>query len=282
MKSIDIFAKAKINLYLDVLSKRDDGYHELSTIMQHVSLSDKLTLRETNQGIMLTTDTDKIPTDCSNIAFKAAQKIIDYTQVNKGVHIHIEKHIPTEAGLAGGSSDAAAVINGLNQLWNLNLSLEERLDIGKTIGADVPFCIYGKPALCEGVGEKISPVTGLEEVDVIIVKPKFSISTKKAFQEIDSVKTILFSDRKKIIELLNNKQYHLLSQYTRNSFEEVVSKWYPVITEIISLMKSTGALDAHLTGSGSAVFGIYEKSSDVDKVTKILDDENIKYYICRV
>ncbi|WP_026476953.1 4-(cytidine 5'-diphospho)-2-C-methyl-D-erythritol kinase [Alkaliphilus transvaalensis] len=259
MKEIQLKSRAKINLSLDVINKRPDGYHEVQMIMQQIDLYDKVTLTErTDQQIRVMSNCQFIPKDSGNIAYQAALKMQKYFNINQGIDIFIEKHIPVAAGLAGGSSNGAAVITGLNRLWNLNLSTEEMMKIGVEIGADVPFCILGGAALAEGIGEKLTPIEGLKNVWMVIAKPALSVSTAEVYGQLDLSRMIDRPNTPKLLRAIEKGDITSLSKNMKNVLETVTEVKYPVIKEIKNKMMEYNALGSMMSGSGPTVFGLYK------------------------
>ena len=257
MNKLILKARAKVNLSLDVTGIREDGYHEMKMINHSIDLHDVLSFEACDAGIWLTSNQDSIPLDERNLVIKAAQKLLHQFDVEQGVKIHLEKRIPAQAGLAGGSSDAAATLKALNDLWQLGLSQSQLLAIGVTIGADVPYCLVGGTALVEGIGEKITPIKDLPQLAVLVVKPDIDIATPWAFNKLDGVTIEKHPDIAAIIELLENDDYDRLNASLGNVFETIVEAAYPEIAAIKKAMLKQGALAAIMTGSGSTVIGYY-------------------------
>ena len=272
---IRLNANAKINLSLDVIEKRDDGYHEVSMIMQEIDLCDiveiqKIDKNNTNKvSIELGIENAlNIPCDERNTAYKAAKILIDKFKINSGIKIKIIKNIPSEAGLAGGSSDAAAVIKGMNEIFNLNMSIGQMLEVGKLIGADVPFCILGKTALAEGIGEKLTKLPLFCDVNLAIVKPDFGVSTPLVYNKYDQQEPIKHPDNALLINCINNKDLLTLSREMYNVLEEVTSKIHPLIKKIEKILVEEGAIGAMMSGSGPTVFGIFNDEDTALKCVK--------------
>lgn len=258
MNRVILKAKAKVNLSLDVVGIRDDGYHEMKMINHLIELNDLLTFESCATGISLTSNEDTIPLDERNLVIKAALKLQHQFDVKQGAKIHLEKRIPTQAGLAGGSSDAAAALKGLNTLWQLGLTQSELLAIGVTIGADVPYCLVGGTALVEGIGERITPLKDVRKMTVLVVKPNINIATPWAFKKLDEAIIEKHPDIPAIIELLHDNAYDKLKMKLGNVFETVAFAEYPEINTVKNGMMEQGALAAIMTGSGSTVIGYYQ------------------------
>lgn len=258
MNEITISAPAKVNLYLDVLGKRPDGYHELKMIMQAVSLFDEVHIQKADSGITVTTNFDYLPVGDKNTAYKAAKLMLETFQIKEGVKININKNIPVGAGLAGGSADAAAVLQGINQIFNLGQKTEKLAGLGKFVGADVPFCVFGGTALAEGIGEIIKQLDSFSGADIIMVKPDFSISTAYIFGKYVKGKSINVPFTDKLIEAMKARNLIDVCSSLFNALEEVVTAEYPVINQIKTEIMNLGALGCLMSGSGSTVYGIFE------------------------
>ncbi len=263
--SVSVVAPAKINLMLDVTGKRDDGYHTLTTIMQSISLSDTVTISKCNDDIISVKVSDSsIPSDKKNIAYKAAVEFMKTVGIQqKGLRIHIEKNIPSEAGLGGGSADAAAVLIGLNYLLDTNLSEEQLCDIGVRIGADIPFCVCGGTKLCVGIGEIMTDISPIEQCYIVISKGNTGISTKTAFEKIDSVGFDVNPEFDKYDGSVQSVQ-----KYGYNKFEIVAEN--EDVESIKNYMNICGANYSAMSGSGSAVFGLFCNEFDAQKCTDFL------------
>ncbi|MBR5157096.1 MAG: 4-(cytidine 5'-diphospho)-2-C-methyl-D-erythritol kinase [Clostridia bacterium] len=257
-------AHAKINLSLDVLSRRPDGYHEVSMVMHQVELADTVKLvKKDVKLINLTSNSAQIPLDERNIAYKAAELLFDRFNLDCGFDIYIEKNIPIAGGMAGGSTDAAAVLCLINDACSLNLSKEQLMKIGLELGADVPYCIFSKPALAEGIGEKISEISGLPSCKILLVNPGVEVSTKEVYETIDSYQNDERVDNKSLISCLSDKNLPGAVSYMKNVMQPVSSKMCPQITDIIEKIRSLGAIHAMMSGSGATCFGIFDKNADL-------------------
>lgn len=263
---ISVKAPAKINLSLDVLRKREDGYHEVEMIMTTVDLADRidLLLLESNK-IEIEVSEGYVPCDERNLAYQAALKLKEKFGVTKGVKIYITKNIPVASGLAGGSSDAAATLRGLNCLWNLGLSLDELAEIGAEIGSDVPFCVYGGTALATGRGEKITLIDSPPPVWVILAKPPIGVSTADVYSRLD-LDQITHCDTNKMIEAIKEKNIAKICANLHNVLEEVTFVRHPEVKHIKEQMIKFGASGVLMSGSGPTVFGIVEKESRLNRV----------------
>lgn len=283
MNSIQLKSRAKINLSIDVLGKREDGYHLVEMIMQTIDLYDRIKISALNEDkIVIKSKSLDIPLNDDNIVYKAANLIKNKFNINSGVEIYIEKNIPVAAGMAGGSSNAAGVLVGLNKLWNLGLSEEELKAIGLKLGADVPFCISGQAALAENIGEKLTKIEGLDEdTFILICKPELFVSTKEIYEEIDSKEIKRRPDNKLLINLLKEKDIEGLSRNMYNVLEEVTKDKYPVIDKIEQIMMQNNALGSMMSGSGPTVFGLYSKLEDAERCKEILLQEFKQVYVVK-
>lgn len=259
-------APAKINLTLDVLHKREDGYHEVEMVMTTIDLADRIDLMLlADKKIKITSKNRFVPDDERNLAYQAAKLLQDRFHVNKGVEISIQKVIPVAAGLAGGSSDAAAVLRGLNKLWDLNLSLDELAALGSEIGADVSFCVYGGTALATGKGEKISPLPSPPSCWVILAKPIIGVSTAEIYGKL-KLDGIHHPNTKGMIEALENGDYAGVCANVGNVLEEVTLKLYPEVASIKEQMLRFGADAVLMSGSGPTVFGLVQHDSRMHRI----------------
>lgn len=259
MKKIQIKSRAKINLSLDVIGKRPDGYHDVEMIMQQIDLFDIVTIEETEGNeIIITSRCPFIPQDSNNIAYKAAALIKECFNITEGIHINIDKNIPVAAGLAGGSTNAAAVLLGLNDMWQLNLTLEELMELGAKIGADVPFCILGGAAYAEGIGEKLTPIEGLKNVWLVVAKPSISISTAEVYKQLDMTKLTDRPNSELLLEAVASGDLNVLAKNMCNVLETVSEIRFPVIKEIKNKFLEYNAIGSMMSGSGPTVFGLFK------------------------
>mgnify|MGYP001336624059 CR=1 FL=1 len=253
---LSVKAPAKINLALDVLKKREDGYHEVKMVMTTIDLADRLdiTLLEEDE-IRVESSSGIIPDDKRNLAYKAAELLKERFQIKQGCKIEITKNIPVAAGLAGGSSDCAAALKGLNELWNLGLTKAQLAELGSELGSDVAFCVYGGTALATGRGEKITPIASPVPAWVILAKPPLGISTANTYQQVN-VKTCEHPNVDLMIEALEEQNYEKMCQHLGNSLESVILENYPIVKKIKEKMKKLGADGVLMSGSGPTVFGL--------------------------
>ena len=270
VEKIEIFAPAKVNLSLDIIKKKPDGYHEMRMINHSVALFDTLTFAniDRTKDTLLNTNIQKTVADRKNLVYKTAEKMRQIYGINTGVSITLKKGIPMEAGLAGGSSDAAATIIGLNQLWQLDMSLEDMYALGKSIGADVPYCCFKGTALVEGIGEKIRPLKVLPPFKILMVKPAINISTAKAFKAIDQSLENYHPNILKIIQVLEKNDFDALGEFLGNSFEWTVFEKYPELRRIKEKMSALGAFATVMSGSGSTIVGYFYKDAPAQKAAQ--------------
>ena len=283
MNSIELKSRAKINLSIDVLGKRPDGYHLVEMIMQTIDLFDNIKIFSLEEDqIIISSNSKDIPVDSSNIVYKAANLIKQEFNIKKGVEIYIDKNIPIAAGMAGGSSNAAAVLVGLNKLWGLNLSKNELKELGLQLGADVPFCIEGEASLAENIGEKLTNIEGLsQDVFILVCKPELFVSTKEVYEAIDSKIIEKRPDNKLLIRLLKENNIELLAKNMYNVLESVTKEKYPIIKEIEKIMIDNKALGAMMSGSGPTVFGLYTNEDDAQRCKKILLENFKQVYLVK-
>lgn len=271
MGEIAVRAHGKINWTLDVIGKRPDGYHEVEMLMQSISLWDKVILTECSEGVEITGNNTEMPLNDTNLAMKAARLLISRFNIDKGIHIEIRKYIPIAAGLAGGSTDAAAVLVGLNALWGLGLSDSKLAELGVELGADVPFCIYGGTAEARGIGEKLTHLEPIEGVWLVLVKPPFGVSTAWAYKEFRPDEVLSKPDLKMVYSLLKSGEWEEICRYLGNVLEPVVQGSYPEIINIKNSLLREGAIASMMTGSGPTVYGIFQNKADAMKAAAELN-----------
>lgn len=273
MASVTVAAPAKLNLTLDVLGRREDGYHEMKMVMQSVSLADELTLTTgPGEGIVLSANLGFLPLDSRNLAAVAALRLQEKTGVDWGqLTIALKKNIPVCAGMAGGSSDAAAVLRGLNELCALGLSLSELAGVGEKVGSDVPYCVLGGTALAEGRGEVVTPLPALPECWVVLAKPGFPVSTPELFAQWDSRRPRRRPDTQGVIQALEEGDLPGVSRRLFNVFEEVLSaRKRAQVEELKGELLRCGALGASMSGTGPTVFGLFEREEDAREAEEVL------------
>lgn len=256
-KTIRRKAYAKINLGLDVVRRLPNGYHEVRMIMQTVGICDVLTFTKAESGIHLQVDNQELPADGNNLIYKAAKLLMDTAGVTEGVNIMLEKHIPIAAGMAGGSTDAAATFLGLNELFEIGYDLEQLKALGVRIGADVPYCIQGGTALAEGIGEVLTPLPAPPQCYLVIAKPDIHVSTKFVYENLRAHELQVHPDIDGIMEALRKGCLKGITDRLGNVLETVTVPAYPVIQDIKNMMLTGGAENALMSGSGPTVFGIF-------------------------
>lgn len=257
MDSYQIKAFAKINLGLDVVRKLENGYHEVKMVMQTVGIYDELTLTRTQEGITVTTDHKELPTDDNNLIYKAAKIMMEEYHIPSGIHIHLKKNIPVAAGMAGGSTDAAATFKGINRMFELDCTLEELMRLGVRVGADVPYCVLGGTALAEGIGEKLTSLNPAPDCYVLVVKPDISVSTKEVYEHLDAEGITQHPDIDGMVEAIWEESLQGILDRMGNVLENVTVEKYPVIDLLKRRLRELGALNSLMSGSGPTVFGIF-------------------------
>lgn len=257
MKEYDIKAYAKINLGLDVVKRLPNGYHQVKMVMQTVGIYDELFLERTESGILVTTDSGELPTDENNLIYKAAKLMQEKFGISEGIRIHLRKNIPIAAGMAGGSTDAAATMKGMSRLFGLELEPQELMDAGVAIGADVPYCIMGGTALAEGIGEKLTPLDMAPDCFVLVAKPDISVSTKYVYEHLDAAGIECHPDIDGMVAAIEAGSLQGILDRMENVLETVTIPAYPVIADIKSRMRELGAVGSLMSGSGPTVFGIF-------------------------
>lgn len=263
MKQIELKALAKINLGLDVLGRRDNGYHDVRMVMQSVYLYDDIRLEKMEKpGIEVQTNLYFLPVDENNIAYRAAAALIEEYGIKEGVKITLNKHIPVAAGLAGGSSNAAAVLYGMNWMFGLRLSKESLMEKGVKLGADVPYCLMRGTVLAEGIGEQLTPLPSIPKCVVLVAKPPVSVSTKVVYEALDAKEVVTHPDIDGLITGLEEGSLSQIAASMGNVLEEVTIPLYPVIDRIKDEMKAAGALNAMMSGSGPTVFGLFHNKAE--------------------
>ena len=256
MKRAEVKAFAKINLSLDIVGKREDGYHELRTVMQSVSLCDMISIEKTEGAIALSVSDKAVPDGEGNLAYKAASRFFEFSKIGGGAKIHIQKNIPSQAGLGGASADCAAVLGALNEMYERPLDKELLAEIGASLGADVAFCLTGGACLCEGVGEKLTTIERLSDCFIVIAKPNEGVSTPAAYAQYDKLKAKPVFTTDTVISALSNKSVFETAKAMSNSFSEAII--LPSVDDIKNIIKNSGALGTNMSGSGSAVFGLFD------------------------
>lgn len=257
MREYQMKAYAKINLGLDVLGRLENGYHEVKMVMQTVGIYDELSFEKAESGIVVTTDSGELPTDENNLIYKAAKLMMETYGIREGVRIHLQKNIPIAAGMAGGSTDAAATMKGINRLFDLDCSLQELMELGVKIGADVPYCILGGTALAEGIGEKLTALPPAPECFLLVAKPDINVSTKYVYEHLDAEGVSEHPDIDGMVRAIEEGSLDGVIKRLGNVLENVTIKAHPIIEEIKDRMKELGAVGSLMSGSGPTVFGIF-------------------------
>lgn len=273
---ISLKALAKINLGLDVVRRREDGYHEVRMIMQTIHLYDRLDIKRTKEpGIQIQTNLPFLPVNENNLIYKAAKLLMDEFSITDGVSVKLDKRIPVAAGMAGGSTDAAAMLIGVNRLFSLGLTKKQLMERGVQIGADVPYCIMRGTALAEGIGEALSPLPPMVKCPVLIAKPSISVSTKFVYQNLKLDDTTIHPDIDRLIDDIKAKNLHDIAAHMGNVLETVTIPNYPVIDEIKKHMLSNGAVGAMMSGSGPTVFGLFDDEDTAKKAYKAMRSSHL-------
>ena len=276
MDEISLKALAKINLGLDVLGKREDGYHDVRMIMQTIHLYDRVEIKKTRSPhIHVETNLYYLPVNEDNLVYRAAKLMKDEFQIKEGVRIVLQKFIPVAAGLAGGSSDAAAVLVGMNRIFNLGLKQNKLMELGLKIGADVPFCIMRGTALAEGIGEKLTALPPMPKCPVLIAKPAISVSTKTVYEGLKLYDGMEHPDIDGVMESIQHKDLKGVASHMGNILETVTIPMYPVIKDIKKLMMDNGALNAMMSGSGPTVFGLFPNEKEIRRAYDALKQSGL-------
>lgn len=276
MFKIKLKARAKINLGLDVIRRREDGYHEVKMIMQTIQLYDQIFIKKIKEPeIKVKTNLFYLPENENNLVYKAAKLLKDEFGIKEGVHLELQKFIPVAAGLAGGSADAAAVLYGMNRMFQLGLSIEELKQRGVKIGADVPYCIMRGTALAEGIGEQLTSLPPAPRCKVLIAKPSISVSTKFVYDNLRLDKETKHPDINQLIQDIKKGNLHDMAAHMGNVLESVTIPNYPVIEEIKKQMIQDGALNAMMSGSGPTVFGLFEDTEKAEYAYHQMREGNI-------
>ena len=278
---INIRAYAKINLSLDLVGKREDGYHLLRSVMQEVSLCDHISLSRGGEGISLRCNKRYIPVDERNIAYRTAKAFFDYTGITPSVKINIRKYTPCGAGLGGGSSDGAAVVDGLCQLFGVDMSAEQKAKLCENIGADIPFFFYGGTSLIEGIGEKVTRLKNLPDCRIVIVKPKVSLSTAAIFGSPLTKEAFGGDSTDSVIAGIESGDVSGVFEKAGNALQPASCDECPVIEKIIGDFYKQGALFSMMSGSGSAVYGIFKQYGGAKKSYDKMKETYEDTYICK-
>lgn len=259
MATVTLQAYAKVNLGLDILGMRDNGYHDVKMVMQTIDLFDTLRFSTLPEDVIRISSNDKeMPCNANNLVYQAIDLLKKEFAVKKGVEVHIDKHIPMAAGMAGGSSDCAAALKACNLLFELHLSEEALMGYGKKLGADVPYCIMGGTALAEGIGEKLTRLPAMPDCYIVVAKPPVSMSTRDAYRAYDHQEYVTHPDIEGMVKAMQNENLDGVTSRMANVLEKVTEKLHPEIVTLKDMMRTAGAKNAMMTGSGPTVFGIFD------------------------
>lgn len=278
--SLSLKAYAKVNLALDVLRRREDGYHDVKMIMQNLDIYDELefqvTARDTEEvKITLTVNKEGIPTDERNLVYKAIALLFDTYNIKSHIEVDLIKNIPAEAGMAGGSTDCGAALKAVNILYGLGLSTDELMGYGVKLGADVPYCILGRTAISEGIGEVLTPIKGLPNCHVLVAKPPVNVSTKEIYTNLKVNELKSHPDVDGMVEALESQNLQAIGNRMENVLETVTVNMHPEIEELKNLMKDQGAINAIMSGSGPTVFGIFDDKDKVWEAAMTISDREL-------
>ena len=269
-----IRAYAKVNISLDVVGKREDGYHLLRMIMQNIDLYDEIIVEKQSRDITIECNKNYVPTDSRNLAYKAAVAFKERYNISEGLKIKIFKNIPVSAGLAGGSTDAAAVLKLMNKIFEVNAPKEELMELGLKLGADIPYCIQGGTALCEGVGEIITPLKSFKDKIIVLVKPSFGVSTKEVYKNFDIEKVKKHPETEALIKAMAEDDLRYVAYNMRNLLENVTLKKHKVLISLKEEMNKYGGINSMMSGSGPTVFAFFD---DMLKAQKCFEKMKEKY-----
>lgn len=276
MEKIELKAYGKINLGLDVIRKRPDGYHDLDMIMQMVDVYDDIVITKNKTGkIEVKTDTAALSNGKDNLAYMAAKMLMDEFKIKDGVNIYINKRIPIAGGMAGGSSDCATTLMGINQLFELGLSKEELMERGVKLGADVPYCVLGGTAIARGIGEVLTPLLAPADCHVIIAKPPVSVSTAYVYGHIKPLEITKKPDIEAMAQSIKDGDLKKMASLIYNVMEDVTVGEYPIISEIKHVMLDNGALNSIMSGSGPTVFGLFDDKEKAQQCVKTLEEKGL-------
>ena len=280
MDTVKLEAHGKINLSLDIVGKREDGYHSVRMIMQTIGLSDEVVItKNTGKAITTSSNLPYVPNNETNLAYQSARLFCDRFGITDGLHIEMQKNIPVGGGLGGGSADAAAVLMGLDRMYGARLSLRELSEMAVQLGADVPFCLRRGTYLAEGIGEALSHLPDFPETPLLLVKPPFGVSTKWVYQTLRWEETKRHPDTLALIGALSRHDAHAFAPHMANVLEEVVFPRYPVIRELKEKMRSLGAFAAMMSGSGATVFGLFDSRKDAARAEEAFREDDFETHL---
>lgn len=277
-----IKAYAKINISLDIVGKREsDGYHLLKMIMQNIDLYDEISIEKQKEDITISCNKSYVPTDSRNLAYKAASLFKNTYNIEDGVHIDIVKNIPVSAGLAGGSTDAAAVLKLMNKMFNVNASNEELMELGLKLGADIPYCINGGTALCEGIGEKITPLPHFKDKILVLVKPSFGVSTKEVYKAFNLNKVRIHPKTENLIEAMEQDNLYYVANNMKNLLENVTLRKHNILIKIKEDMNKYGAVGSMMSGSGPSVFAFFDDMLKAQRCYEKMKESHREVFLTR-
>ena len=277
-----IKAYAKINISLDIVGKREsDGYHLLKMIMQNIDLYDEISIEKQKEGITISCNKSYVPTDSRNLAYKAASLFKETYNIEDGVHIDIVKNIPVSAGLAGGSTDAAAVLKLMNKIFKVNASNEELMDLGLKLGADIPYCINGGTALCEGIGEKITTLPPFKDKILVLVKPSFGVSTKEVYKAFNLDRVRVHPKTENLIEAMAKDDLYYVANNMKNLLENVTLRKHNILIKIKEDMNRYGAVGSMMSGSGPSVFAFFDDMLKAQRCYEKMKENHREVFLTR-
>ena len=277
-----IKAYAKINISLDIVGKREsDGYHLLKMIMQNIDLYDEISIEKQKEDITISCNKSYVPTDSRNLAYKAASLFKETYNIEDGVHIDIVKNIPVSAGLAGGSTDAAAVLKLMNKIFKVNASNEELMALGLKLGADIPYCINGGTALCEGIGEKITTLAPFKDKILVLVKPSFGVSTKEVYKAFNLDRVRLHPKTEKLIEAMEQDDLYYVANNMKNLLENVTLRKHNILIKIKEDMNRYGAVGSMMSGSGPSVFAFFDDMLKAQRCYEKMKENHREVFLTR-
>lgn len=277
-----IKAYAKINISLDIVGKREgDGYHLLKMIMQNIDLYDEISIEKQKKDITISCNKSYVPTDSRNLAYKAASLFKETYNIEDGVHIDIVKNIPVSAGLAGGSTDAAAVLKLMNKIFKVNASNEELMELGLKLGADIPYCINGGTALCEGIGEKITALPPFKNKILVLVKPSFGVSTKEVYKAFNLDRVRVHPKTENLIKAMEQDDLYYVANNMKNLLENVTLRKHNILIKIKEEMNRYGAVGSMMSGSGPSVFAFFDDMLKAQRCYEKMKENNREVFLTR-
>jgi len=280
LEKLEVLGYGKINLTLDILGKREDGYHEVEMVMQSIALADSLTI-EKKDSISISSNHQEVPIDKSNLVYKVAEALKKHTGYTGGAHFHIEKRIPVAAGLAGGSTNAASALKGLNRLWELGLAEKELREIGAKLGADIPFCLLGGTAIARGKGEKLTLLNDVPPLDLVLVKPPIGVSTKEVYGNFKCEEVIKNPATSKMKKAIKEGDIVGITENVGNVLEAVTLKMHPEIKKIKEKLLAAGARTALMSGSGPTVFAIVDNQQQGEEIVEKIKEDGLMAFVTK-